>query len=190
MQKPLQIAFRHMPHSKALEARIRKETERLETLSEQIISCHVVIATPHRHHQQGQLFEVRIDLQAPKRGLHVGHGQHDKQAHEDPYIAIRDAFDAMQRQLEDYVWRIKRKVKQHETPAHGLVIKLFPHADYGTIETPVGRQIYFHRNSVLHSAFDTLATGAKVRFVEEQGEKGPQASSVQLIGRHRLKQVI
>ena len=186
MQKPLQIVFRHIEPSEALEARIRKEADRLETFSDHIISCHVVITTPHKHHQKGQLYEVQIDVKVPQKELFVGHGQHDKHSHEDPYVAIRDAFNKMQRQLEDYVRRIKGKVKHHEAPAHGHVIQIFPSMDYGTIETPDSRQIYFHRNSVLDTNFDELKTGTEVRFVEEQGEEGPQASTVQLIGKHHL----
>jgi len=58
------------------------------------------------------------------------------------------------------------------------VTKLFVDRGYGFIEDEEGREIYFHRNSVLGIAFEKLHVGAKVRFAEEDGDKGPQASTV------------
>jgi cold shock CspA family protein len=92
----------------------------------------------------------------------------------------------MKRQLEDYS-RIRRgKTKQHETPDGGHVISLHPDEDYGRIGTPDGREIYFHRNSVLKDGFDKLEVGSEVRFTEEAGERGPQASSVIPVGKHHV----
>ena len=101
-------------------------------------------------------------------------------------MAIRDAFDAARRQLEDYA-RIQRgDVKVHEIPDYGRVIKLMPEEDYGVLQTPDGREIYFHRNSVLEAGFDALEVGSEVRYVEQEGDKGPQASTVHIIGKHHL----
>jgi cold shock CspA family protein len=97
---------------------------------------------------------------------------------------MRDAFDTARRKLEDYVRRRRQAVKAHEVPPHGRVSRLFPQEDYGFIETPDGREIYFHRHSVLHDAFERLQVGAEVTFAEEEGKKGPQASTVRLVGRH------
>lgn len=101
-------------------------------------------------------------------------------------MAIRDAFDAMTRQLEDYARKRRGKVKHHETPAHGRISSLHPEEDYGRIKTPDDRLVYFHRHSVLDNAFDRLTVGSEVRFVEEAGERGPQASTVTLIGKHHV----
>ena len=97
MKTPLQITFRDMPHSDALETHIREKAQKLEQLFGDIISCRVVVDQPARHHQQGKLFNVRIDLGVPGSEIVV-----DKQANEDVYVALRDAFDAAKRQLEDY----------------------------------------------------------------------------------------
>jgi cold shock CspA family protein len=70
--------------------------------------------------------------------------------------------------------------------AHGRVCYLEPALDYGKIETADGRQVYFHRNSVIDASFDDLELGAELRFIEEAGEKGPQASSAYVIGKHHL----
>ncbi len=64
-----------------------------------------------------------------------------------------------------------------------MISNLCPDEDYGTIETPDGREIYFHRNSVLNADFDKLEKGARVHFTEELGEKGPMASSARIEGR-------
>ncbi len=105
-------------------------------------------------------------------------------SHEDPYVVVRDAFDSMRRRLEDYMRKKRGDVKMHEQPAHGRVTVLEPLQDYGRLETPDGRDIYFHRNSLVNADFDELEIGTELRFVEEAGEQGTQASSVFLIGKH------
>jgi cold shock CspA family protein len=102
-------------------------------------------------------------------------------AHEDIYVAIRDAFNAAGRKLQDYACRQSGAVKLHEGPPRARVAKLFPEERYGFLETPDGREVYFHGNSVLQPGFEHLDTGAEVYFAEEQGEKGPQASTVRFV---------
>ena len=186
MMIPLQISFRHMKPSAALETRIREEAEKLELFHDHIMSCRVVVEAPHRHQQKGNLFHIRLDLKTPGKELVVTKEHHDNHAHEDIYVVVRDAFNAMQRQLEDHTRIQHGRVKSHETPAHGRILQLIPMQDFGTIKTPDGREIYFHRNSVLSSDFDKLTEGDEVKFVEEAGEEGPQASSVTPIGKHQI----
>jgi len=187
MQTPLQITFRDMESSAAVEANIREKAAKLEHYYDHIMSCRVMVEAPHGHHHQGRLYQVRIDLGVPDGELVVSHEHHHKDsAHEDVYVAIRDAFDAMKRQLEDYSRKRRGKVKQHAAPDGGHVVSLHPEEDYGKLETPDGRVIYFHRNSVLKNAFDKLEIGSEVRYTEETGEQGPQASSVTLVGKHHV----
>lgn len=188
MQIPLVISFKGMPSSDAAEARIRREATKLDRFYDRITSCQVTIEEPHRHRNQGRLFAVRIHLTLPHdKDLVVRRAPDQRQAHEDPYVAIRDAFDAARRQLQDRV-RIRRgEVKAHEAPPQGRVARLVPDEGYGFIETAEGVEIYFHRNSVVNAAFETLAPGMEVRFAEEMGEKGPQASTVQLAEPHRAR---
>jgi ribosomal subunit interface protein len=176
-----------MEPSPAVEANIREKAVKLEQFYDGIMSCRITVEAPHGHHHQGKLYQVHIDLRVPDAELVVTHERHHKDhAHEDVYVAIRDAFDAMKRQLEDHVRKRRGKVKQHELPAGGHVISLHPEEDYGKLKTPEGRVIYFHRNSVLKNAFDMLEIGSEVRFTEEEGEQGPQASSVSLVGKHHV----
>jgi len=184
MQLPLQITFRDMPPSEALETAIREKAGKLEQFYDHIMGCRVVVEAPHQHHRKGKLYRVRIDLTVPGAELVVNRSPADHHAHEDAYVAVRDAFDAARRQLDGLVARQRGEVKNHEAPPYGRVVNLVPMEDYGTIQTPDGREIYFHRNSVVNAEFDRLESGDEVRFAEELGEKGPQASSVQLVGKH------
>ena len=103
MQIPLQITFREMDPSEAVDERVHEKAAWLEQFCDGITACHVVVEERHRHQHQGRLFHVRIDLTVPNKVLVVNREVHANQAHEDVYVAIRDAFDAARRQLEDYV---------------------------------------------------------------------------------------
>ena len=103
------------------------------------------------------------------------------QAHEDPYVAVRDEFDAAKRQLEDYSRRRSQRVKRHSSNPTGHITEIEPMMGFGRIGTDDGRDIYFHRNSVINADFDSLDVGMQVQFVEEAGDEGPQASTVKVI---------
>jgi cold shock CspA family protein/ribosome-associated translation inhibitor RaiA len=177
MQLAPQVTFRNMDPSPAVEARVRRKVAGLERFFPRVTGCSVLVEAPHRHHRKGKLYHVRIDLTVPGEELVVGRGPAEHEAHQDVYVAVRDAFDAVRRELEDYARRADGRVKVDVRPARGRVTKLFPREDYGFLEASDGREIYFHRNSVLDD-FDRLSPGAHVRFAEEAGEKGPQASTV------------
>lgn len=184
MQVPLEISFRHVDHSPEIEAEIRDKVAKLEEFYDRITRCSVVIEAPHHHHQKGNLYHVRIRLGVPGREIAVDRDPPEHQAHEDPHVTLRDAFDATRRQLQDYARELRGDVKAHETPPSGFVTKLFPQEEYGFIETPDGREIYFHANSLLEIDFEKLEIGDELRFVEEQGDEGPQATSVTRVGKH------
>ncbi|WP_448873889.1 HPF/RaiA family ribosome-associated protein [Desulfobulbus propionicus] len=183
MQVPLQVTFRNTAPSEAVEAEVRKRVEKLNRYHGNIVSCRVVVEAPLPNKQKGGLYKIRIDLTCPESKIEVNRDPDPRnQAHEDVYVALRDAFDAANRKLEQYTARRKGEVKQHEESASlGKITHLSPMEDYGTITTPDLREIYFHRNSVLNAAFDSLNIGAKVSFREEDGDKGPQASSVKVV---------
>jgi ribosomal subunit interface protein len=180
MQKPLQITFRDMEPSEAVEQRIRAKAAELERFHDRIISCHVTVHAPHGHHLKGNLYSVCVDLHLPDKDIVVGRERPEDHAHEDVYVAVRDAFDAAVRRLEDDARRKRHRVKRHQIPAVGRVTKLFPNAGYGFLEMPDGLEVYFHQNSVNGDGFRSLGIGHEVRVVlaEGEGEKGPQASAV------------
>lgn len=180
---PLQIAFHGVPHSPAVEARIREQARALEACYGRMTGCHVVVDVPHRHHREGNAYQVRIDLTAPGVEI-VAKPIPDGDTAHDLDTVILDAFDDARRQLDMHLDRARGYVKAHDGPPHGRVSSLFRDQGYGFLTTHEGREIYFHRNSVLNNGFPRLEVGAEVLFVEEQGEKGPQASTVKPAGRH------
>jgi len=185
MKQPLKIIFRDIPHSEFVEAKIQEEAAKLDKYYDRIMACRVVIEEPHKHHHKGNIFHVTVDLTVPDGEL-VANRAPENHAHEDVYVAIRDAFDAARKQLLNYASKRRGDVKQHEIPHHGSISSLSPDQDFGRILTSDGKDIYFHRNSIVNADFDSLYVGEEVRFVEEAGEEGPQASSVQVVGKHHV----
>lgn len=186
MEVPLNVHFKNMEPSPAVESAVRERVAKLERFADHIISCRVTIEAPHRHHRKGKLFTVMIDVRVPRGEIVASRAPDAHHAHEDVYVALRDAFKAVQRQLKSHVRVSRGKVKNHEVPPHGRVVALKSDQDYGLIETADGRQVYFHRNSVINADFDRLDLGSEVRFNEEMGDQGPQASSVQVVGKHHI----
>jgi ribosomal subunit interface protein len=188
MQRPLQITFRGMDPSEAVEARIQRKARDLERHYDHITGCDVTVESPHHHQRKGRLYSVRIELHLPDSALVVATEKQQNPAHEDVYVAIRDAFGAAVRQLEDHVRKTRGRVKQHVVPDHGKVTRIFHDDGYGFVERSDGVDIYFHENAVSGGAFESLAPGDEVRVVlaEGEGEHGPQASSVVPIGKHHL----
>jgi ribosomal subunit interface protein len=187
MQPWLQMTFRNIDASPSVEARIRARAEELEQFDDRIISCRVVIEASHRRHH-GDLYHIRVDLKVPGKEIVVKRDPSQHHAHEDIYVAVRDCFDAVRRQLEDHVRRRRGDTKVHEAPMHGRIANLIAEQDYGFISATDGTEIYFHRNAVADHGFERLTVGDEVRYVmhPSEGEKGPQASAVILIGKHHL----
>lgn len=179
-----EISFRNFEATEGVKELVTEEIEKLETFYDRIIACGVVMEVPHRRHEEGNLFRVRIRLTIPGHELVVSRDPAGHQAHEDPYVSIRDAFAAMRRRLERHVERMRGKVKNHEVPPFGWVVRLFKEDGYGFIQAPDGREVYFHRNSVVDCDFERLTVGTEVRFAERQGLEGPQASTVRTVGKH------
>jgi cold shock CspA family protein/ribosome-associated translation inhibitor RaiA len=170
-----------MEPSPALETRIRQLAARLERFSAHIMRCHVTVEAPHQHHHQGNLFDVKIDITTPGSTIAIQRAHPRDHAHEDPYVALRDAFRAARRKLQDYERERRQDIKVLTGLPHGRICELDAARGFGRIETDDGRLIYFHRNSVLGQPFDALTMGAAVSFAEETGERGPQASTVHVL---------
>jgi cold shock CspA family protein/ribosome-associated translation inhibitor RaiA len=187
MQVPLQITFEHIGHSDALEAAVRKEAQKFERFYDRITSARVVISRPQHRRQKGDTYCVRIHIAVPG-GKHIDITCDPAATgrHEDAHVAIRDAFDAAGRQLQDQVRKLAGAVKAHESAPHGVISSLIPERDHGFIAASDGREIYFHRNSLIGGMFEDLKVGQEVRFSEADGEKGPQATSVRRVGKHHL----
>lgn len=181
MQTPLQITFRHMDSSPAVETRVRELAGRLEHFHDRITGCHVVIEGPSAHRHKGAPYTVRIDIVLPGGELYVNSERDAHKEHSDVYVALRDAFDAARRLLEDYAREKRGDIKLHESAEQlGRVAEINAQEGYGRIETDGGRLVYFHRNSVHGASFESLKSGTRVRFEIETGDQGPQAAAVRL----------
>lgn len=199
---PTQVTFRGLAHDDALEDDVRERVSWLEQFYEGIVRCRVLVEVPHRHRHEGRHFHVRIEVTVPggppivvshEPSLHgrskdIEDEAHHKEneiesVHRYASVAIHEAFDAARRRLEDFAREQRGTVKAHEVPAHGEVVELSSVHGYGFIQAGEQR-IYFNRASVLDDAFNTLTVGTPVAFVEERGEKGPQASTVRILGKH------
>lgn len=179
MQVPLEISTRWIDLSPPLEAELRKRADRLERHSDRITSCRIAVERPTgNHHQEGGPYRVRVDITVPGSELVA-----DK-SDEEIFAAIRGAFDAAERQVEAWAARRRGEVKSQVLPPEGQVVRIFQEEGFGFIAGPDGREIYFHRNAVLDPpGFEKLEVGSRVRFAEEQGFEGPQASTVSLAGK-------
>jgi len=182
MEIPVKIAYRGLESSATVSELVRKKAARLERYFPRITSCGVTVQAPGAHHRRGKgkHYRVRIELSVPGEKLVVGRDPAKTRSHEDLYAALNAAFREARRQLEDHGRRFDHRVQAGERaePARGTVVRLFPVDGYGFLQTPDGREIYFAGASVLKGAFKRLKVGGEVRYVEEMGDKGPQASTV------------
>ncbi len=188
MQTPVQIDFQGMQATAGVRAAIEQHLAELERRYGRVTACRVMLKAPGGHHRTGGLYEVNIRLALPNgREVNVGRTPPADERHADLSFAINDAFKHARRRLQDQVRRLQGQVKQHEHQPVATVKTIDPSGEFGFLEAADGHEVYFHRNSVLDDAFGHLAVGTEVAFVEEMGEKGPQASTVRLVGKHKLR---
>ena len=184
MQTQPQVSFDDLPIDEAVRDAALDHIDQLERLSHRITGCHVVIAQPHRHHRQGRLYSVRVDLVVPGGEIVVNREHPLDHAHEDVFVALRDAFRAAGRRLEDHVRRLQGAEKTHAERPHGRISQIFPLEGYGFIKTTDGRDVYFHRNAISDPDFRVADVGTLVSFTEEEGDDGPQAIAVHVTRPH------
>jgi cold shock CspA family protein/ribosome-associated translation inhibitor RaiA len=180
---PLQIMFRDIAASPAVEARIRRHAQKLSQFHRRITNCRVVVSAPERGHHHERLYVVRIQIAVPGRTVFINRASPLAQAHAHVYVAIRDAFAAAVRRLEDLARRQSGRVKRHSGAAQGIVTGL--HDGYGFITTTDGEEIYFRADSVIGAGVRHLKEGRKVRFALGAAAVGshPQANVVRVINR-------
>ena len=181
MDIPVEIAFHNTPSSPRLESEIRDRVGKLDRLYHHLIGCRVSVERLHRRHQNGNLFEVHIEMRVPGEEIVVTREPHrarEKFADPDIGIALRNAFKAAERRLLDYKQKQRGDVKLHDESFAGQISELYPAEDHGFLLTHEGTQLYFHRNGLLSGDLDRLKIGDRVHFVETAGDTGPIASKV------------
>jgi len=182
MNQPIKIRLKDCRPTLAIKNKLFEHVQKLERHYSPLISCRIAIEKPHRSKIHGGVYQVTIHLTTPGKDLFAGKMADINPSHEDVYVAIRDAFDNIERQLATHFAQLRREIKIHEdNKTVGRVVRIFPQDGYGFLETTDGRQIYFHQNSVLDPGFGRLRQGNRVRFVEELGNDGPQASTIEFI---------
>ena len=187
MQTLAEVDFLGMTPRPDIQEAIDTHLARLEQRFGRVTACRVVVKAPSGHHQTGGLYEVNIRLALPDgREVDVARTPSADERHAELAFALNNAFKRARRRLQDRVRRMQNKVKEHEPAPTGTVVRVDPSGEFGFIEAGDGHEVYFHRNSVLDAPL-RLAVGARVSFAEEMGEKGPQASTVKLLGKHAMR---
>lgn len=187
METPAEVTFKDIDHSDAIEARVRERVEKLEAMSPEIVRCQVWVRAPHRRHK-GTEYIIDISLQMPGSTLHIDRHPGDDHAHTDIYVAIRDAFNAIERQLRKWQDQHKGRPEIHAAPLQGRIAVLDGYTNSGQISTTDGRLVYFHRNSVVRNGYDDLNEGDTVELSVDakDADEGPHASIVRPITKIRF----
>lgn len=187
MESPVQITWDDVPKTPAVEGLIRRKAAELERYFDRIVGCRIAVRAPHRHRRNnGEYYHVTLEISVPGGDVVVGKDPGQLDSHDDLGTAIRDAFRTAKRLLQDHKRKLRREVKVAIGPPHGRVVRLFQYEGYGFLAADDGQEVYFHRNAVLHGAFDTLRIGDEVRFAAERGENGLQATTVAPTSRHLM----
>ena len=184
MNVPLEITYRGTEKTPEIDDFIRSKAKKLDKMCDHITSCRIAIEQPQRHQSQGNPYRVRIQLRVPPGHELVVKKETSRGDLHDPLSkVVSQAFDSVSRQLRELMEKQQGDVKRHEDhQTMGVVVSLFHDESYGFLKAlDTGKEVYFHRNSVIEDDFDRLEIGTGVRFAEEAGEKGPQASTVAIV---------
>lgn len=188
MQTPVEVEFQEMVVSPAAQELIEGHVKKLEQRYGRITACRIVVKGPGNRHQTGGQYDINIRLALPDgREVHIGRTPKADERHSDLPFAINDAFKRARRQLQDNARRMEGMIKSHEGQPIGTVVRLDPGGEFGFLQSNDGEEIYFHRNSILGAKLSQLDVGSRVMFSQEVGEKGPQATTVKLLGKHALR---
>ncbi len=188
MQTPVEIDFQGLKGNERLRGCVSKNIAALEQRFGRITACRIVVRAPSERHRTGGVCEVTIRLTLPQgREVDIGRSEKADDRYADPVMALNDAFKRARRRLQDHARRMRGEVKSHDGPPVATVKRFDEAGGFGFLETQDGREIYFHRNSLLNGGARKVAPGTRVTFFEEMGEKGPQASTVRVLGKHSLR---
>lgn len=183
METAPQITFRGLDPTPDITAIIEGKLAQLETESSRITSARVTVELRSAKGHKGQLYQVAVELEVPGGAVIVNKKPGDLGAHEDLRVAIRDSFDAARRQLHDHRMRQDdRQIKPEPEHRHGTVVRLFPDDGYGFIKTAEEEEVFFDRDSVTGGGWTGLDLYSEVSFTRMEGEKGPYAANVRLVG--------
>jgi len=183
MNTPLEVVFRGVERTEDIDEIITKRTEKLQHLCGHIISLRIAVERPQLYQDIGNPYRIRLDLRVPPgHELVVRRESSEGDMHDSLGMMVRLAFDAAERQVHKLRAKQRYDVKHHlDSWTMGTIVKKFAENGYGFIRTVGDRDVYFHKNSVLRGNFEKLTVGTVVKFTEEEGVDGPQASTVHKI---------
>jgi len=185
MRTPLEISFHGISRSESIEEIIRSDVAKLERLCDRLISCHVGVKLDQHSSVSGNPFRVRVEMRVPPgHTLVVTNTSGVKEAADDLVTTVKNTFKSAHRRLRQLVEKQQGAMKSHpRQEIGGIIVKMFSREGYGFLRSLDGEEIYFHQNSVVNDQFDQLDPGTGVSFTTELGDKGLQASSVQVIAK-------
>lgn len=184
MQTPPELIFHDVERSAWVENYILERVQRLERFADGITSCRVSLTQDQASHHKGNRYTLLVEVRVPpNHDLAAKKAKIVREMQNQLPALINLAFGALERQLKKTAQLRRYDEKRHDGQPHGIVERLFDEG-YGFLRAiEDDRQVYFHRNSVLHGDFERLAVGTEVRFTRQDGDDGPQASSVQIVAK-------
>jgi cold shock CspA family protein/ribosome-associated translation inhibitor RaiA len=190
MNVPLEISYHQVERTAELDDLVRLQLEKLERGFRHLSSCRVALEQSQHGRHVANPYRVRIDLTVPPgHEVVVNYETKDNRVAQSLPAVLRAAFSVARRQLQKLSELQRSDVKSHpEQETSAMVVRLFPEDDYGFLRTIDGREIYFHRRSVLNGDFIRLEVGTGVRYAEEEGDEGPQASTVEIVDKPGVRQ--
>ncbi len=182
MQLPLEITYRGVDKTDELESLVREKVGKLEQVHDRINGCRIALEKEQDRPRSGSPYRVRLDITVPpSHEIAVDRNPGEGTQYDPLETVIRNAFEAARRQLAELKERQQREVKSHPYQETAAIVTHLE-GNYGFLRTlDTGREIYFHRNSVSDRDFERLEVGTGVQFAEEEGEMGPQATTVQIV---------
>jgi cold shock CspA family protein/ribosome-associated translation inhibitor RaiA len=187
MQSQPQLEFEGFQASPEMRSVIDKHVAVLERYFGRITAARICVRGSSHHHRTGGQYQVSIRLSLPDgKEVNVERTPRMDDRYSDLSFALGDAFERTRRQLQEEARRMRGDVKEHGSGAVGIVVRIDPSGEFGFLKDADGQEIYFNRHSVL-GAMSSIRPGSRVSYVEEMGEKGPQANTVRILGKHALR---
>lgn len=179
MQRDPIITWRNVQRSDAVEAIIRKRIEAVEKFCPNAVGLRITLDSPQKQRHAARGFDVRLHLELPGPDLNVARTVRQGHAADDIIRAVNATFSALEQRIKE-TRRVMtgQEVKHHPPILHGEIIELEPELGYGFVRADDGREVYFQKDGLVTDAWDDLAMGARLRFREQDGEKGPFAVDV------------
>lgn len=179
MERDPIITYRNIEPSPAVTTLVHRRIGVLERLFGRIVGCEVTIEAPQKRKVTGRVYTVRLHLHLPGEDLHIDRSVSQGSARDDILLALNRAFSAAEKALKKHKKTAAGiEVKHHPDVLHGTITEIEPELGYGYLRADDGKEVYFQRDQLLSCPWEDLAKGARLKFREMQGEKGPYATAI------------